>query len=237
MAHVKPKIKSKQIVASFMARFTRVKMPHELRLKDVALYRFRYEGLTDGLSRLPVPDSIKIGRRRYWVPQTMEQFSDTITYGQKMYFGRGGDDDIELAFRYICGYYMPLVTDQPWDEKNIIAFRKNIVNSFAIEVFPVALHLITLMAQLVERELKLLKREPTKQEKAAGIERMGKFAELMAVMFLTESFNCSENELMQKSYGDCLVRFMLQHEQNAFAERLANVYQKENESKIKKPKR
>jgi hypothetical protein len=89
------------------------------------------------------------------------------------------------------------------------------------------------MTQLIDRELKLLKREPTKQEKAAGIDKLGKYADLMAVTFLMESFRCSESDVMMKPYNDCLVRFMLQRDQNAYADRLADVYKREQEQKTK----
>jgi len=94
--------------------------------------------------------------------------------------------------------------------------------------------LVKLMGDLAERERKLLHREPTKQERAAGIERLNVFSDLTALLFLQQSFNCTEAQVAEKPYNDCLVRFMLQKEQNAYAERLQDVYQKESEQKIKK---
>lgn len=227
------KLQRKRIAAMIRARFNRVKPVNELTLADMLIYPWRYNGLSDGLAQLPTPEYITIGRKRYPVPTTMEHFGDTITYGQKMWFQRGEQSDIGLVFRYIAGYYTPMVTGETWDEKNITRIEKIIVNSLAIEMYPAAYHLIDLMTQLVERELKLLQREPTKQERAAGIEKLGKYAELMAITFLMDQFKCSESDVMAKPYNDCLVRFMLQRDQNAYADRLADVYKRENESKTK----
>jgi hypothetical protein len=42
-----------------------------------------------------------------------------------------------------------------------------------------------------------------------------------------QSFNLTEAAVMQLPYDDCLVRFMLQKEQQAFNERLAELRNKE----------
>lgn len=223
----------KRIALMIRARFNRIKPINKLTLGDMLIYPWRYDGLSNGLAQLPTPEFITIGRKRFPVPQTMEHFGDGITYGQKMWFQTAEQSDIGLVFRFIAGYYTPMVTGKPWDEKNIARIEKIIVNSLAIEMYPTAYHFIDLMAQLVERELKLLQREPTKQEKAAGIDRLGKYADLMAVTFLMDQFKCSESDVMLKPYNDCLVRFMLQRDQNAYADRLADVYKRENESKTK----
>lgn len=227
------KLERKRIAAMIRARFNRVKPVDELTLLDMLIFPWRYNGLSDGLALLPTPEFITIGRKRFPVPHTMEQFGDNITFGQKMWFQNAEQSDIGLVFRYIVGYYTPIVTGKPWDEKNIARIEKIIVNSLAIEMYPTAYHFIDLMTQLIDRELKLLQREPTKQEKAAGIERLGKYADLMAVTFLMDQFKCSESDVMAKPYNDCLVRFMLQRDQNAYADRLADVYKRENESKTK----
>lgn len=210
-----------------------VKTIRTLTIWDMIRWSWKYDGVTDGLIQLPVPDTIKIGRKHYPVPTTMEQFGDAITYGQRMFMTWDQPTDVATVIHYIVGFYYPIVTGEKWDENNAIAFAKKIVYSHVIETYPVAYHFIKLMTQLTERELSLLKREPSVEEREAGIDKLGRFAELTAIMFLMDSFKCSESNVKSKPYNDCLVRFMLQREQNAYADRLAAVYKRKTESKTK----
>jgi hypothetical protein len=193
----------------------------------------RYDGLRDGLAELPVPDKFKLWHRKVSVPETIQDFGDNICYGQRMYFTRPEPNDYGLVLRFITGYYYPVYKKRLWNEKLALEFGSFVLHCKVIDVFPVAIHFIKLMGELADREVKLLQRKPTKQEEAAGIDKLTKFSDLNAVLFLQESFKCSEEEVMQKPYNDCLVRFMLQKENNAFNDRLSEIYRKEAEIKKK----
>lgn len=214
---------------------SRSKIPpiHKLTLATMIRDWWRWKNIGDDLCKLPLPDLLTIGKKRLFIPQTMEQFGDSICYGQRMFFTVDEPNDVAIVIRMIAGYYYPIVTGRTWDDKRALEFGSNILNSCVIELFPVAFHMVNIMGEIADREHKLLQREPSKQERAAGIDRLNKFADLTSIMFLIDSFKCSESEVMAKPYNDCLVRFMLQKEQNAFADRLADVYQKERESKMK----
>jgi hypothetical protein len=211
----------------------RIKVINKLTLLEMMSHPVLYDGLAAGLEQLPVPELLTITGRKFSVPQTLDEFSDVICYGQRNYLARPEPNDFGIIIRYITGYYFPLFMKKPWDETGALKFGANILHSLCIELFPVSLHMVKLMADLAERELKLLQRDPTAHERAAGIEKLSKFADLTALMFLADSFKCSESDVMLKPYNDCLVRFMLQREQNAFAERLADVYKNESKHKIK----
>jgi hypothetical protein len=126
----------------------------------------------------------------------------------------------------IDGYYYPIVTKNKWDENKSLLFGKKILLLKVINLYPIAMHLVSLMAELAEREKKLLHREPSKQEQAAGIDKLAKFAELTALKHLMSSLGRSREEVLLTPYNDCLVEFMLTKEQGMFAERLTEIYKK-----------
>jgi hypothetical protein len=81
------------------------------------------------------------------------------------------------------------------------------------------MHLIGLIAETLTREEKLLHRQPTKKELAAGIEKLNPFAELSSLDFLRDNMNITMQEVMLAPYNECLVRFMLAKETMEYQER------------------
>ena len=186
----------------------------------------QYYSLSDGLLQLPVPDKIKIGKY-YDVPADLKAFSDSICYGQRLFMAVKEPNDFGAILRIMDGFYYPIVSGDIWDDDYALSFGKEILNCKVIEVYPVANHLVKLMTELVQREIKILQRKPSKQEVAAGIDKLSKFAELTSIKYLLSSFGYTEEQVMLAPYNDCLVEFMLAKEQNEFQERLAEVYKNE----------
>lgn len=180
---------------------------------------------------MPLPAAIRIGHGWYPVPLTLKQFSGQLSYGQRLFLAVQEPHDIGYVLRYMDGYYYTMVTGRAWNESEALSFGRKILNCKAKDVFPIVQQLIKLMEELVKREQKALYREPTKQEKAAGIERMNRFAHLTAMLLLQESFRMCEAEILQLPYDDCLVRFMLRKEQQAYQERLLELQRKESDTK------
>lgn len=205
----------------------RVTSVERLTLWQMLLEPAKYSGIAVGLATLPIPDTITIGRRKLAVPQDLEQFAATICYGQRLYFSSAESFDIDLIMRYIGGYYQPLYDEAQYNEQRLLSFQRKVLSLPVKVLYPVAQHLVNLMDALAERERKLLYREPTKQERAAGIDRLTRFASLTSLLFLQESFKATEAEVMLLPYDDCLVRFMLAKEQNAYSERLTEIYRKQ----------
>ena len=224
-------LRIKWLAAYYVATATKVVPVRKLTLRRMTLEPHRYAGLAEGLAELPLPDTLRIGRRRMAIPQTLDELSSSLTYGQRMYLTQHEGYDVGVILRLVAGYYYPLYTGRPWDERKALSFGAKVLSSLVVELYPVSKHLIGLMEQLTKRESTLLHREPTKQEKAAGIERLAKFADLTALLFLQDSFKTSAEQIMLAPYDDCLVRFMLANEQNKYAERLAEVHRKENAPK------
>ena len=190
-------------------------------------------GLADGLVQLPLPKKMEIGRLKFAIPQNLNELTENICYGQRLFLVRKEDNDIGMILRVIDGYYYPLFTKKQWDEEKALLFGKKVITLTVVNLYPIAMHLVILISKMVEREQKLLHREPTKQEKAAGIDKLNIFAELNAVDFLRDSLKKTIEEVMLIPYNECLVRFMREKEITAYQERYMEILKHESESKHK----
>ena len=197
----------------------RIKQPDKLRLIDMMTYFEQYEGLPEGLVQMPVPSRIKIKGRYYKVPGSLDDFLDTLVYGQRIFFTKEETDDFSAIIRIMDCYYYPIVEKRKWNADNALLFGKNILTCIVEQVYPVAMHMIKLVSEMAEREHKLLQREPTKLELAAGIEKLNVFAELSSLDFLRDAMKITVGEVLQTPYKECLVRFMQQKEVDDYKER------------------
>ena len=193
-----------------------------------------YHALADDLRNFPVPDTIRISRRRWPVPLNFTTFSKSICYGQRLFMTSEENNDFGAIFRIMDGYYHPIVTGEKWDEDDAIVFGKNILNCKVFELYPVVMLLINYMAELVKREQRLLQRELKKIERAAGVEKLAPYSELISLDFLRDVMKITIPEVLQTPYNECLVRFMLNKEIEDYRERYAELSRIESESNNKK---
>ena len=192
----------------------------KLKLIHMLFFPVTYGGLADGLLRLPLPELLTIKRKKLTIPQTVEEFADSIVYGQRLYFSREEPNDMAIIIRMIGGYYQPIITKKPFDDQLVQKFVKKVLNCKAKEAYPVAMHMIQLVTKLAEKEKQLLHREPTKIEIAAGIEKLAPFSELQSIDFLRDAMKITTEEVLQTPYNECLVRFMNAKAVADFQERL-----------------
>lgn len=206
-----------------------------LRLEKITLLNMiddpKLSTLADDLVQLPVPESIKIKGKYYPVPQTYEGFCKNLVYGQRLFIARKEDNDFGVIIRVLDGYYYPMVTVNKWDEDQALLFGKYILNLSVINIYPVAMHLVNLISEVAAREQKLLYRNPSKMELAAGIERLNPFTELLSLDFLRDAMKITVPEVIQQPYNECLVRFMIAKEQAEFQDRYIEL--SKEESKLK----
>lgn len=193
----------------------------------------RNHSLSDGLAQFPLPEYLRIGFRKYSIPKDLEEYSDSICYGQRLSLSEPETNDFGIIIRFITRYYYPIVKRKPFDDEKAARFGKNVLYLKVKDLYPIAMHLVKLHSELIEKEQKMLHREPTKQEKAAGIEELSIFSELTAIKFLRDALQKSSEQVMLTPYNDCLVEFYHAKKQNAFNERLTEVYKKEAETKHK----
>ena len=199
----------------------------KLSLRDMIDNLHLYWGLSDGLIQLPVPDMIMDQP----VPKDMSEFCESICYGQRIFLAQKEDNDFGVIVRMMDGYFYPLVTGEKWDADKALLFGENVLSLPVKDLYPVAMHLITLVSEMAEREQKLLHREPTKIEKAAGIENLNKYSELTSLDFLRDAMKCTVPEVLLTPYNECLVRFMIAKEQADYQERYYKLMQEQNEPK------
>ena len=192
-----------------------------------------YSGLPDGLIELPCPYEIAIDKKKYPVPQTMEPFADKICYGQRLFMARKEDNDIGLICRMIDGYYYPIVTGEKWDEEKALLFGNKVITCKVKDLYPTAMHLLTLTGDIADRERELLYKEPTKIELAAGIEKLNVFSELNALDFLRDAMKCTVPEVLLTPYNECLVRFMNAKEIAEYQDRYFKLMREDYEPKSK----
>jgi len=205
----------------------------KLTLKYMLLNFQDYAGLVDGLIQLPVPVYLKIKRKYHPVPDNMEEFTKNICYGQRLFLTRKEDNDFGMIIRTLEGYYYPVVTRKKWDEDKALIFGKYIIELNVQDVYPAAMHLINLISEMIEQEKKLLYREPSKVELAAGIEKLNIFSDLTSLDFLRDVMKITIEEVLLTPYKECLVRFMIAKETAEYQDRYIKLMQELNKPKSK----
>jgi len=210
----------------------RLKDIEDLTLKEMIENIDLYSGLSDGLVQLPVPDHVRIKRKKVTVPKDIDEFTSRICYGQRLFLTRKEDNDFGLILRAMNGYYYPLVVDK-WDEDKALLFGKYILTLRVIDLYPAAMYLVNLISEMIEKENKLLHREPSKIELAAGIEKLNVFSDLTSLDFLRDVMKCTVPEVLLTPYNECLVRFMIAKETAEYQDRYFKLMQELSKTKSK----
>lgn len=205
--------------------------PDKLTLGQMMAGNDTYAGLSAGLATLPVPLYVRIGKRRYPVPQTVDEFTGAICYGQRLFLTREEKNDYGVIIRIIDGYYYPIVTKKKWDQDHALLFGKLVLTCTVVELYPVVIHIVNLIGEMITQEQRLLHREPTKMELAAGIEKLNVFADLTALNFLRDTMKIPVAEVLVTPYRECLVRFMLEKETEDYKSRYYQLLNEEQKSK------
>jgi hypothetical protein len=211
----------------------RLKKIDKLTLKDMVINLRLYSALSDGLIKLPVPTQLVIKRKRFRIPDNMEEFTSNLCYGQRLFITRKEDNDFGTILRYIDGYYYPLYSDKKWDEELALLFGKEVLTCKVKDLYPTAMHLVALASEMIDREQTLLYREPSNLEKAAGIDKLNVFADLNSLHFLRDALKVPIPEVLLTPYNECLVLFMQAKEIFDYTERHQKLIREESERKSK----
>lgn len=210
-----------------------VKNIDSLTLRDMVEHIQLYSGLPDGLIQLPLPDRIKIGSKYFPVPRSLDEFSKTICYGQRLFLARKEENDFGVILRVMDGYFYSLSTKREWDEEKALLFGKKILTLLVKDLYPVAMHLTNLVGELIKKEQELLYREPSKIEVAAGIDKLNVFSELSSLYFLRDTLKVTIPEVLLTPYNECLVLFMKAKTESDYMENYNKELQAVNKSKFK----
>jgi hypothetical protein len=213
-------------------------MAHVIKIEKLTLKQMifdqSYHSLADDLINVPLPESFKICNKRFPIPQSVDEFSKNLCYAQRLFLPRKEDNDFGAIVRTIDGYYYPIVNCKMWDDEKALHFGKNVLSCKVIELYPVAMRLIQYTSDLLENEYRLLHREPTKQEIAAGVDKLNIFSELYSLNFLRDDMKISTQEVLLTPYNEILVRFMMHKETEDFRKRYEDLLRMEAEAKSKK---
>jgi hypothetical protein len=204
-----------------------------LTLKRMFKNESSYIGISEGLTKMPLPESFRLTFKNYAIPESVNELCDNICYGQKVYLSKQDTSDLMIIIRKVAGYYYPIVTGNKWDEEAAIIWSKRLFNCLVVDLYPIATHLTNMVAEMIKKEYDLLHREPKKEEKIAGIDRLSKYAELDAIDFLSDVLKLNRDEVLLTPYNTCLVRFMQAKDKAVFSEKLTEVYKSQAEKKNK----
>ena len=210
----------------------RVKDIEDLTLKEMIENIDLYAGLPEGLAQLPVPDHVRIKRKKLIIPKNVDEFTAGLCYGQRLFLTRKEDNDFGLILRVMDGYYYPMVVDK-WDEDRALLFGKYVLTLRVVDLYPAAMYLVTLISEMIEKENKLLYRAPSKIELAAGIEKLNIFSDLTSLDFLRDVMKCTVPEVLLTPYNECLVRFMIAKETSEYQERYIELMRELSKTKSK----
>jgi len=80
----------------------------DLTLKEMILNYTLYSGLSTGLAELPLPEYVKIGKRKIMIPKDVDEFTSNICYGQRLFLAQQEENDFDIILRMMDGFYYPL---------------------------------------------------------------------------------------------------------------------------------
>jgi len=185
-----------------------IKEISKLTLEEMIKNFHLYIALPEGLMQLPVPGKIRIAKKSFIIPKDLTEFTQSICYGQRIFLVQKEDNDFGLIIRIMDGYYYSLYTGKKFDADKALQFGSKVLTCFVEELYPVVTHLAGLIKEMRDNESKLLYREPSKMELAAGIEKLNLFSDLTSLDFLSDVLKVSVPEVLLTPYNECLVRFM-----------------------------
>ena len=87
----------------------RIKQPDKIKLIDLMKGLDEYSGLPEGFVQLPIPRKVRIKRKKYDVPDTLDDFLKNLVYGQRIFFAKEEEDDFGVILRVLDGYYYLII--------------------------------------------------------------------------------------------------------------------------------
>jgi hypothetical protein len=176
------------------------------RLRYITLKRLvRIKGdpskLIEQLAEMPTPGSIRIGWKRYGVPQNLNDFRDAICWGQRLMMATPHKTDFETFMYFVCNYYQPIVTKKPFDEQLVMRLYRKIVNCNISELYPVAMHFVKLFNEMIDIEQSKLNSTPDAMMRAAGIDSLSIFSDLAILKLVANECKVKLNDAHLVDYN------------------------------------
>ena len=198
----------------------------KIEIKHLTLARFVnmsvHGGVDDILEFLGTsapPERIRIGIKTYTVPQTADELREALTYGQKVFLSEQPKGDLDLLLRMFVGWYYPILTKKPFDADKAFNVAGRSFRCFITELIPACAHIAKLVSELNEFEEQVLTSEPESLWMQAGGGNLSKYAPMLTVEYLAGKLKCTNDDVFDKPYLECLFWLMYQNESNAVEKR------------------
>jgi hypothetical protein len=153
------------------------------------------------LTELACPYTITIGLRTYLVPITVNDLRDNICWGQRLLMATPHTNDFESILYFVCNYYQPIVTRSPFDENKVNRLYKKIARVNVVDLYPVLVRLVTLFTEMVEIEAQKLNSEPSKEMRAAEVDRLKPFSDLNILEMISNKCKVPLSEAHLQEYN------------------------------------
>ena len=165
------------------------------------------------------PERIRIGIKTYSVPQTADELREALTYGQKVFLSEQPKGDLDLLLRMFAGWYYPILTKNPFDADKAFNVAGKSFRCFITELIPACAHIAKLVSELNEFEEQVLASDPDSLWMQAGGSNLSKYAPMLTVEYLAGKLKCTNDDVFDKPYSECLFWLMYQNESNAVEKR------------------
>lgn len=160
--------------------------------------------MLDDILNIPRPYKVRIGWKAYPIPSTANEVGEKLTYGQRLYMATQSDSVFDNMLRVFSAWYSPLYYGKQFSEKRATKFLKAMLKCNAYELLTTAKHLNALLFEILENEAAAIAGPKDPLFEAAGGEALNQFAILMTLDFLAEKLRCNPDEVLEKSYYECL---------------------------------
>lgn len=159
---------------------------------------------------LPTPLTMRIGFKRYKVPQTLDELIQSINWEQRLFLAVEPENYLDGVLRMFDCWFYSILTGKEFSEKEAYRIGKKALNCNVDELLPFAEKMQSLVVEMLEFEQEKTAGATNKTWLAAGGAKLAIYADMVTIDFLANEFKCTQDEVMEKPYADCLVRLMRQ---------------------------
>jgi len=175
--------------------------------------------LLNQLAELPCPTKLRIGVREYAIPNSIEQFTDNICWGQRLYMASKQTNEFESILYLIASFYQPILDKSKFDDEKVLNTFVRLLNCNADEILPVLNRFSIFFADMIANEMAKLNREVTREMRAAEINKLQPFSDMSILELIAERCKVPLLEAHLINYNIVLVLLWKDKETDEFGKR------------------
>lgn len=177
------------------------------------------EVLIQQLSELACPEFLRIGLRYYKVPTNVHEFRDSLCWGQRLMMATPHTYDHESMLYFVANYFYP----GGHSPEGVQKFYPKLFNSFAKDIYPVLVRLVSLFEQTIEIEEKKLTGFVSPEMRAADIDKLKAFTDLSILQMIAEKTGCKLKDAHLEGYNTVFALLLQEKETADFARRYEQI--------------